>query len=149
MSACIDKVAVLKIFPFHFFSSGVSLYGQGGCARNPSISFFILQVSACMDKVAVLFGCEILKIIPGRVSTEVDARLSFDRDGMVEKAKEFIRLYKLAGQRWNRSKRNQKTLCILSLGLNRCVGSASVTNSFGHFGRCSVSAEASVVVLNI
>jgi len=55
------------------------------------------KVSAAMDKVAVLFGCEILKIIPGRVSTEVDARLSFDRDGMVEKAKEFIRLYKLAG----------------------------------------------------
>ena len=50
-----------------------------------------------MDKVGVLFGCEILKIIPGRVSTEVDARLSFDRDGMVQKAKEFIRLYKLAG----------------------------------------------------
>ena len=51
-----------------------------------------------MDKVAVLFGCEILKIIPGRVSTEVDARLSFDRDGMVQKAREFIRLYKLAGR---------------------------------------------------
>jgi len=55
------------------------------------------KVSATMDKVAVLFGCEILKIIPGRVSTEVDARLSFDRDGMVQKAREFIRLYKLAG----------------------------------------------------
>merc|ERR1712002_1340840 len=55
------------------------------------------KVAATMDKVAVLFGCEILKIIPGRVSTEVDARLSFDRDGMVEKAKAFIRLYKLAG----------------------------------------------------
>lgn len=55
------------------------------------------KVSATMDKVGVLFGCEILKIIPGRVSTEVDARLSFDRDGMVQKAKEFIRLYKLAG----------------------------------------------------
>ena len=51
-----------------------------------------------MDKVAGLFGCEILKIIPGRVSTEVDARLSFDRDGMVQKAREFIRLYKLAGR---------------------------------------------------
>jgi len=50
-----------------------------------------------MDEVAVLFGCEILKIIPGRVSTEVDARLSFDRDGMVKKAREFIRLYKMAG----------------------------------------------------
>ena len=51
-----------------------------------------------MDKVAVLFGCEILKIIPGRVSTEVDARLSFDRDAMVDKAREFIRLYKQAGK---------------------------------------------------
>lgn len=55
------------------------------------------KVSATMDKVAVLFGCEILKIIPGRVSTEVDARLSFDKEAMVEKAKAFIRLYKLAG----------------------------------------------------
>ena len=50
-----------------------------------------------MDKVAVLFGCEILKIIPGRVSTEVDARLSFDTQGMVDKARDFIRLYKQAG----------------------------------------------------
>jgi len=55
------------------------------------------KVGATMDKVAVLFGCEILKIIPGRVSTEVDARLSFDRDAMVDKAREFIRLYKQAG----------------------------------------------------
>jgi len=55
------------------------------------------KVAATMDKVAVLFGCEILKIIPGRVSTEVDARLSFDKEAMVEKAREFIRLYKLAG----------------------------------------------------
>ena len=36
-----------------------------------------------MDKLFVLFGCEILKIVPGRVSTEVDARLSFDKDGQV------------------------------------------------------------------
>lgn len=55
------------------------------------------KVSATMDKVAVLFGCEILAIIPGRVSTEVDARLSFDKDAMIKKAREFIRLYKLAG----------------------------------------------------
>ncbi len=38
-----------------------------------------------MDKLFVLFGCEILKIVPGRVSTEVDARLSFDKDGQVIK----------------------------------------------------------------
>ncbi|MEO8429337.1 MAG: transaldolase, partial [Verrucomicrobiota bacterium] len=42
----------------------------------------------------VLFGTEILKIIPGRVSTETDASLSFDRDGLVAKAHKFIDLYK-------------------------------------------------------
>lgn len=50
-----------------------------------------------MDKVCVNFGCEILKIIPGRVSTEVDARLSFDTQAMVDKAKVLIALYKEAG----------------------------------------------------
>ena len=39
------------------------------------------RVSATVDKMFVLFGCEILKIVPGRVSTEVDARLSFDKVG--------------------------------------------------------------------
>lgn len=55
------------------------------------------QVEAAMDKVFVLFGCEILKIIPGRVSTEVDARLSFDKDSMIARAKNFIDLYSKAG----------------------------------------------------
>lgn len=41
------------------------------------------QVEAAVDKLFVLFGCEILKIVPGRVSTEVDARLSFDKQGQV------------------------------------------------------------------
>jgi transaldolase len=50
-----------------------------------------------MDKLFVLFGCEILKIVPGRVSTEVDARLSFDKDTMISKARNFIKLYKEAG----------------------------------------------------
>jgi transaldolase len=45
----------------------------------------------------VLFGREILKIVPGRVSTEVDARLSFDRDGSIAKAHEIIALYEKAG----------------------------------------------------
>src|SRR4051812_41842639 len=39
------------------------------------------QITAFMDKLAVNFGCEILKIVPGRVSTEVDATLSFDTAG--------------------------------------------------------------------
>lgn len=50
-----------------------------------------------IDRVLVLFGREILKIVPGRVSTEVDARLSFDRDGTIAKAREIIALYERAG----------------------------------------------------
>ncbi|KAM3849144.1 transaldolase-like, partial [Diretmus argenteus] len=55
------------------------------------------QVTKTMDKLFVSFGLEILKIIPGRVSTEVDARLSFDKDEMVAKALKLIALYKEAG----------------------------------------------------
>ena len=50
-----------------------------------------------IDQLLVLFGREILKIVPGRVSTEVDARLSFDRDGSIAKAREIIGLYEKAG----------------------------------------------------
>jgi transaldolase len=50
-----------------------------------------------MDRLAVNFGCEILKIIPGRVSTEVDARFSFDSEGSIAKARELIDLYRQAG----------------------------------------------------
>lgn len=50
-----------------------------------------------IDRLLVLFGVEILKIVPGRVSTEVDARLSFDRDGSIAKAREIIGLYEKAG----------------------------------------------------
>ncbi|KAL3882284.1 hypothetical protein ACJMK2_028646 [Sinanodonta woodiana] len=55
------------------------------------------QVENAMDKVYVLFGIEILKIVPGRVSTEVDARLSFDKKGMIQRALKLIKLYKEAG----------------------------------------------------
>jgi transaldolase len=50
-----------------------------------------------IDKVFVNFGLEILKIVPGRVSTEVDARLSFDVEGSVKKAHHLIALYEAAG----------------------------------------------------
>jgi transaldolase len=50
-----------------------------------------------IDRLLVRFGLEILKIVPGRVSTEVDARLSFDRDGSIAKAREIIGLYEKAG----------------------------------------------------
>lgn len=55
------------------------------------------RTEAFMDHLFVAFGQEILSIIPGRVSTEVDARLSFDTEGTVEKARRFIELYKAAG----------------------------------------------------
>lgn len=54
-------------------------------------------VSAVMDRLVVAFGLEILKIVPGRVSTEVDARLSFDTQGSIEKARQVIALYEKAG----------------------------------------------------
>lgn len=50
-----------------------------------------------MDKLFVNFGSEILKIVPGRVSTEVDARLSFDIEGSIAKAHSLIQLYENAG----------------------------------------------------
>ncbi len=55
------------------------------------------KLSHALDKVFVNFGCEILKKIPGRVSTEVDARLSFDVEGSIQKATYLIELYKKAG----------------------------------------------------
>ncbi len=51
------------------------------------------QVKIALDKVVVNFGLQILKIVPGRVSSEVDSRLSFDTEGTVNKAKEIIKLY--------------------------------------------------------
>lgn len=54
-------------------------------------------VSEAIDEVCVIFGKEILKIIPGRVSTEVDARLSFDKDETIDKARKIINLYKQSG----------------------------------------------------
>lgn len=50
-----------------------------------------------IDRVLVLFGIEILKLIPGRVSTEVDARLSFDTQGTVERARKLIADYRAEG----------------------------------------------------
>ncbi|MFC1584318.1 transaldolase [Fibrobacterota bacterium] len=55
------------------------------------------QVRVCLDKLAVNFGLEILKIVPGRVSTEVDSRLSFDTEATIQRARELISLYEAAG----------------------------------------------------
>ncbi|WP_386695322.1 transaldolase [Lonepinella sp. MS14435] len=55
------------------------------------------QLVDAEDKLAVNIGLEILKLVPGRISTEVDARLSYDTEATVEKARKLIRLYNEAG----------------------------------------------------
>lgn len=55
-------------------------------------------LDAIMDRILILFGLEILKIVPGRVSTEVDARLSFDTQGTIAKARHLIAAYEKEGQ---------------------------------------------------
>lgn len=63
------------------------------CVRdNPG-----LPTAALVDQLLVAFGKEILNIVPGRVSTEVDARLSFDTRATVERARQLIALYAAAG----------------------------------------------------
>jgi len=56
-----------------------------------------VQLTKALDKLAVNFGLKILDIVPGRVSTEVDARLSFDTEATVDKARELIALYENSG----------------------------------------------------
>jgi len=75
-------------------------------AQLPSYQSLIADVKAknkgkpvdqLIDALLVAFGMEILKIVPGRVSTEVDARLSFDTAGTVKKAREIIAIYEANG----------------------------------------------------
>ncbi len=56
-----------------------------------------LSTDGVIDRVLIAFGMEILKIIPGRVSTEIDARLSFDTEATVAKGRELIKLYEDEG----------------------------------------------------
>ncbi|EJT50937.1 transaldolase [Trichosporon asahii var. asahii CBS 8904] len=55
------------------------------------------KTDAALDALLVNFGTEILKIVPGRVSTEVDARFSFDTKATIDKARHLIELYKERG----------------------------------------------------
>jgi len=55
------------------------------------------ELNEIMDRLLVRFGCEILSIIPGRVSTEVDARLSFDTSATVARGERIIKLYQAEG----------------------------------------------------
>src|SRR6266513_6431960 len=55
------------------------------------------QVEDIIDHLLVKFGCEILDIVPGRVSTETDARLSFDTEGSINKGRRLVKLYEEKG----------------------------------------------------
>src|SRR3954463_341153 len=55
------------------------------------------QIEDIIDHLLVQFGCDILEIVPGRVSTETDARLSFDVEGSIAKARHLIELYEKRG----------------------------------------------------
>lgn len=68
--------------------------GKAACAANANSCEVLAKV---MDEVLVGFGCEILSIVPGRVSTEVDARLSFDKQATIDKARQLIALYEQNG----------------------------------------------------
>lgn len=65
-------------------------------SKAPSAEDEELIKNIC-DKLAVIFGTKILEIVPGYVSTEVDARLSFDTKATIKKAKKLIAMYKKAG----------------------------------------------------
>ena len=55
------------------------------------------QIEDIIDHLLVKFGCAILEIVPGRVSTETDARFSFDVEGSIKKARRLVKLYKEQG----------------------------------------------------
>src|SRR2546430_3112077 len=55
------------------------------------------QIEDICDHLLVQFGCDILEIVPGRVSTETDARLSFDTEGSIAKARRLVELYEKRG----------------------------------------------------
>lgn len=65
--------------------------------KSESINNSINSPSEKLDHLIVFFGCEILKRIPGRVSTEVDARASFNTEETIQRAKRIIELYKESG----------------------------------------------------
>lgn len=75
---------------YQFLIQDALSYGKKGQSKSD-------MLERTMDKVFVNFGLEILKIVPGRVSTEVDARLSFDLEGSLAKARHLIALYEEAG----------------------------------------------------
>jgi transaldolase len=94
MDATTNPSLLLKAAQLPQYASLVS-DSKNWAAKQPGSS--AEQLSACMDKLSVAIGSEILAIIPGRISTEVDSRLSFDTQATLAKARQLIALYNEAG----------------------------------------------------
>ena len=121
-----DQLTQLKQFTTVVADTGdfgsIKAYGPQDATTNPTLIYKAVQmeeynylmekaaegaekegahgealIENVIDQLLVLFGREILDLIPGRVSTEVDARLSFDTRGTIEKARHIISLYKKHG----------------------------------------------------
>jgi len=82
-------LAAASLPPYQFLIEDAIQYGKKHAPSAP--------MDSILEKLFVNFGLEILKIVPGRVSTEVDARLSFDTQASITKAHHFIDLYEKAG----------------------------------------------------
>ena len=65
--------------------------------QRPAVDFNDALVEEAMDSLNVAFGCKILEVVPGYVSTEVDAKLSFDTETSIAKARKLIKMYESHG----------------------------------------------------
>ncbi len=96
-----DIEAIKKYQPIDATTNPSLLYKAAQLPQYDSLVQKVLaetsSIDDACDHLAVAIGCEILKIVPGRVSTEVDAKLSFDTEASINKAKHLIDLYAKAG----------------------------------------------------
>jgi len=110
----------------------------------------VQQVRDALDKLAVNVGLEVLKIIPGRISTEVDARLSFDTHATLHKARKLIGLYNKAGIANDRVlikiASTWEGICAAEI-LEREGINCNLTLMFG-FAQARASAEAGVTLIS-
>lgn len=83
--------AAAKDLKYAYLIDGAINYAKSYAGRSSD------RVQIAFEKLFIDFGIEILKVVPGRVSIEVDARLSFDVEGSVQKARELIGLFEQAG----------------------------------------------------
>jgi len=97
------------------------------------------QIDNAADKLAVLIGTEITKVVPGRISTEVDARLSFNLDAMVAKGRKLIQLYQDSGV--------GKDRVLIKLASTWEGINCNLTLLFG-FGQARACAEAGVFLIS-